>query len=100
MGNRPEYFAIWLGLIQIGAICALIGPDLPVPALAHALKVADACHVITSVEHADVCRRAVAELGKQAEIWVHGGGRSNSSAIDLAFGDQSGKSLTGSELRR
>ncbi len=29
MGNRPEYFAIWLGLTQIGAIVALIGRDLP-----------------------------------------------------------------------
>ena len=27
MGNRPEYFAIWLGLIQIGAIAALISPE-------------------------------------------------------------------------
>jgi fatty-acyl-CoA synthase len=28
MGNRPEYFAIWLGLTQVGAIVALIGHDL------------------------------------------------------------------------
>ena len=29
MGNRPEYFAIWLGLIQVGAIVALVSPSLP-----------------------------------------------------------------------
>ena len=28
MGNRPEYFVIWLGLIQVGAIVALFGSDL------------------------------------------------------------------------
>src|SRR5208337_4588897 len=38
MGNRPEYFAIWLGLTQVGAIVALVSPDLRAPALAHALK--------------------------------------------------------------
>ena len=27
MGNRPEYFAIWLGLIQVGAIAALDQPQ-------------------------------------------------------------------------
>src|ERR1700693_1395248 len=37
MGNRPEYFAIWLGLIQVGAIVALISPNLPAAALSHAL---------------------------------------------------------------
>src|SRR5579863_6111967 len=41
MRNRPEYAAIWLGLIRIGAVVALIGPDLQGPALAHALAVAE-----------------------------------------------------------
>ena len=42
MRNRPEYFAIWLGLTQVGAVAALVSPDLAAPALAHALKVAAA----------------------------------------------------------
>jgi fatty-acyl-CoA synthase len=42
MGNRPEYFVIWLGLIQAGAIVALFGSDLRAPAIAHALKAAGA----------------------------------------------------------
>jgi fatty-acyl-CoA synthase len=47
-GNRPEYFAIWLGLTQVGAIVALISADLRAPALAHALKVAQARRAIAS----------------------------------------------------
>src|SRR5262249_49471192 len=46
MGNRPEYFAIWLGLIQVGAIAALISPSLPASSLRHALKVAGVQRVI------------------------------------------------------
>ena len=34
MRNRPEYAAIWLGLTRIGAVVALIGPDLQGAALA------------------------------------------------------------------
>lgn len=70
MGNSPEYFLIWLGLIQVGAIVALIGPDLPPPALAHALRVAGARRLIASAECAEVCRRAVAELVEPAKIWI------------------------------
>ncbi len=97
MGNRPEYFAIWLGLVQIGAIGALIGPDLPAPALAHAVRVAGARHIITSEACAGVCQSAVAALGKPVDILICGSGRT--SSIDAAVGDQSGKPLTGSELR-
>ena len=35
MANRPDYFAIWLGLTQIGAIVALVNVDLRGEALAH-----------------------------------------------------------------
>ena len=74
MGNRPEYFAIWLGLTQVGAIVALISPDLRAPAVAHALKVARARRVIAAAECADVCADAVAALDEPIEIWVHGQG--------------------------
>ena len=68
MGNRPEYFAIWLGLTQVGAIVALISPDLRAPAVAHALKVARARRVIAAAECADVCAEAVAGLDDAIEI--------------------------------
>lgn len=55
MGNRPEYFAIWLGLIQVGAIAALVSPSLGASALRRALNVAGAGRVIAAASCADLC---------------------------------------------
>jgi fatty-acyl-CoA synthase len=81
MGNRPEYFAIWLGLIQVGAIAALISPSLPASSLRHALKVAGVQRVIAEAAYADVCAEAVASLGA-VELWIHGGDRGYARRID------------------
>ena len=99
MGNRPEYFAIWLGLIQAGLIVALISPDLRAPAVAHALKVACARRVIAAAECADVCADAIAGLDDGIEILVHGDGQSDRRRIDLAVSDQSGEALAEGERR-
>ena len=82
MGNRPEYFAIWLGLIQVGAIAALISPSLPASSLRHALEVAGVQRVIAEAAYADVCAEAVASLGG-VELWIHGGDRGYARRIDL-----------------
>ena len=99
MGNRPEYFVIWLGLIQVGAIVALFGSDLRAPAVAHALKAAGAHRIIASSECASVCRSAVAALGETAEIWIHGNGQHDTRSIDLVAAGASGDPLTPDELR-
>ena len=91
MGNRPEYFAIWLGLTQVGAIVALISPDLRGPAVAHALKVAQARRVIAAAECADICAEAVAALDESIEIWVHGQGRPDRQRIDVSASSQIGQ---------
>ena len=83
MGNRPDYFALWLGLIQVGAVVALIGPELPAPSVAHALKVARARRVIASAECAEVCRTAATRLPEARQIWVHGRER-GADCVDLA----------------
>jgi fatty-acyl-CoA synthase len=99
MGNRPEYFAIWLGLIQVGAIVALFGSDLRAPAVAHALRAAGARRIIASAECADVCRTAVAALGQAAEVWIHGSEVHETRSIELGVAAASGDALTGDELR-
>jgi fatty-acyl-CoA synthase len=81
MGNRPEYFAIWLGLIQVGAIAALISPSLPASSLRHALRVAGVQRVIAEAAYADVCAEAVASLNG-VELWMHGD-RGYARRIDL-----------------
>jgi fatty-acyl-CoA synthase len=65
--NRPEYVAIWLGLTRIGAVVALIPPDLRGAALAHALRAAQA---EAAIGEADVFR----EAGFAGEIWTLGEG--------------------------
>ena len=67
MRNRPEYVAIWLGLTRIGAVVALIPPDLRGAALAHALRAAQA---EAAIGEADVLRDA----GFAGEIWTLGEG--------------------------
>ncbi len=99
MGNRPEYFAIWLGLTQVGAVVALISPDLRSPALAHALKVAEARRVIAAQECGDVCVAATGGPDGLVEIWLHGGERSGGRRIDVAVSTCSGEPLAPSERR-
>jgi fatty-acyl-CoA synthase len=99
MGNRPEYFVIWLGLIQVGAIVALFGSDLRAPAVSHALRTAGAHRIIASAECADVCRSAAAALVERAEIWIHGSREGETRSIDLRAAAASGDALTGDELR-
>ncbi len=70
MRNRPEYAAIWLGLIRIGVVVALIGPDLKGPALAHALNVAGARLAVASPDGA----AALSAAGFGGKIWTFGPG--------------------------
>ncbi|MDE3176659.1 MAG: long-chain-acyl-CoA synthetase [Pseudomonadota bacterium] len=83
MRNRPEYVAIWLGLTRVGAVAALIGPDLRGAALAHALAVADVRTAIACPEGAAAMRAA----GFRGEIWSYGSGeRRLDEAVDLYSG--------------
>jgi fatty-acyl-CoA synthase len=84
MGNRPEYFPLWLGLIQVGAIAALVSPSLGASALRHALKVAGARRVIAAPSCAGLCAEAIIGLDR-VELWTHGHGYAEARRIDLAI---------------
>jgi fatty-acyl-CoA synthase len=99
MGNRPEYFAIWLGLTQMGAIVALVSPDLRAPALAHALKVSGARRILAAAECAEVSAEAIASLGGPVELWTHGEGSPHGRRIDLAVACEDGRPLEADERR-
>jgi fatty-acyl-CoA synthase len=102
MRNRPEYAAIWLGLTRIGAVVALVSPDLRGPALAHALRVAEARSAIALPEGAAAMR----EAGFSGPIWTFGAGERRLdetvalySGAPLAQGDAPAVTLDDRALR-
>src|SRR5205823_4617772 len=50
MPNRPEYFAIWLGITRVGGVAALVSTELTGASLADCLNVARAKHLIVDAE--------------------------------------------------
>jgi fatty-acyl-CoA synthase len=85
MGNRPEYFAIWLGLTQIGAVVALVNVNLRGRALAHCLKLASARRAIVAEEFAESCETALEGVSPALEIWRHGGADPSIDRLIEAF---------------
>jgi fatty-acyl-CoA synthase len=99
MGNRPEYFAIWLGLTQVGAIVALVGVDLGGPALAHALRVAEARRLITDAKGAEKAAEAIRGFTDPVQLWVHGVAHPDGRRIDALVEGLSGEPLAAHERR-
>jgi fatty-acyl-CoA synthase len=99
MANRPEYFAVWLGLTQIGAVVALVNVNLRGEALAHCLRVASARRLIVSGEFAQYCEEAIAEFSPTLEVWRHGGEAFDPRRIDIAVDALDGSDLGDDERR-
>ncbi len=97
MGNRPEYFALWLGLTQVGVVVALLNVNLAGLALAHGVKVAGARAAIVEAPFAEICAAAFADLS--LEVWRHGGEGVDARRVDLALENLSGAPLTAEERR-
>ncbi len=99
MGNRPEYFAIWLGLTQVGAVVALVNVNLSGAALAHSLDVAAARRTIVEDRFLETFEEAIAGAGRSLEIWRHGGDGSDTHRIDIALAVFDGGELGAAERR-
>ncbi len=93
MGNCPDYFAIWLGLTQIGAIVALINTNLEGAALAHCLNVADATRVIASGRFFAVLEQAAQHMNLRPEMWRDGEGDAAKKRFDLESAAEDGAPL-------
>ncbi len=99
MGNRPDYFAIWLGLTQIGAVVALINVNLTGAALAHCLEVAAARRAIVEDAFSAAFDEAVAGAGRPFEVWRHGGDAGAAQRFDVAVETFDGAELGAHERR-
>jgi fatty-acyl-CoA synthase len=71
MPNRPEYFAIWLGITSVGGVVSLINTQLRGPSLAHCIDLVAPKHIIVAAELTEPLRSAI--LSSRPKIWSHGG---------------------------
>ena len=85
MPNRPEYLAIWLGIIGAGGAVALLNTNLAGPALAHCIDLVDAKHVIVADTLAPALASAMASLKSAPLVWTHGGGAVGGRRVDRAI---------------
>jgi fatty-acyl-CoA synthase len=100
MTNRPEYVAIWLGIIRAGGTVALINTNLMGPALAFCIDSVEPKHVIVAGEFADALSSADRYRKSAPRIWLHGkaGRPHNYPRLDQAVDAFDGVALSTAEL--
>ena len=96
MPNRPEYMAIWLGIVSVGGVVALLNTSLSGPSLAHSVAVATPKHLIVDAVFADIVDDALGGMPEQPMVWTHGAG---DRRIDSEIESLSGVPLTDAERR-
>jgi fatty-acyl-CoA synthase len=97
MTNRPEYFAIWLGITSIGGVVALLNTNLLGPSLAHCINVVGARHLIVAGELVDPFTTALSDLTGSSRIWIHGVDDVRFERIDYDVQRQSCEKLSNDE---
>jgi fatty-acyl-CoA synthase len=89
MPNSPDYLAIWLGIIRIGAVVALVNTSLVGASLSHSLETVAPKHVIVGAALADALMAIWPQtrLSRGTRVWVHGGNGHNLPRIEDALGE-------------
>jgi fatty-acyl-CoA synthase len=82
MPNRPEYFAIWLGLSSVGVVVALLNTNLTGPSLSHCINIVSPRHLIVQADLIDSLSTALSDLPGSATIWVRGVHETRFQCID------------------
>src|SRR5689334_2251956 len=94
MPNRPEYVAIWLGIIQAGGAVALLNTNLVGPSLARCIDLVAPTHVIVADTLATALASAARHLKSAPQVWSHGGGAVSARRIDRTVAALSGEPLS------
>ena len=99
MTNRPEYVAIWLGIIRAGGTVALLNTNLSGSALALCIDSVAPKHVIVAGDLADALSSSDPYRKTAARIWLHGEARSphNHGRVDEAVLAFDGTALSAEE---
>jgi fatty-acyl-CoA synthase len=99
MTNRPEFFAIWLGITSVGGVAALLNTNLVGPSLAHCINVVRPKHLIVAAEFVAPLATALPGLTESPAIWTHGIDDPSFHRIDVDINRQSGEVLGKDERR-
>jgi fatty-acyl-CoA synthase len=100
MANRPEYVAIWLGIIRAGGAVALLNTNLTGAALAHCIDIVAPRHVIAAADLVEALASSDPYRKTVPRIWIHGetpGKRSDLSRIDKAVDALDARPLAAAE---
>lgn len=98
MTNRPEYFAIWLGLTSVGCVVALLNTNLVGDSLAHCIGVVAPKHLIVDAELADTLDAALSGSETAPVLWSYGADDARFRCLEHEVGREAGASLTDAEL--
>jgi fatty-acyl-CoA synthase len=99
MTNRPEYFAVWLGITSVGGVVALLNTNLVGRSLAHCINIVSPKHLIVAGEFVDPFMTAYADLTVSPTVWTHGLEHAPFHRIDLDIQQRSGETLSEDERR-
>jgi len=94
MPNRPEYFAVWLGITRIGAVVSLLNTNLTGASLAHCMRIVSPKHIIASSEFIDAISPILAEFDPSITVWTYGHEGTSFARIDSTIEDYSGEPLS------
>src|SRR6185295_8466739 len=72
MPNRPEYLAIWTGIIHAGGAVALLNTNLVGQSLAHCIDTVEPRHIIVAAELAGAFAVVEPLLKSKPAVWLHG----------------------------
>src|SRR6202158_1816058 len=97
MPNRPEYMAVWIGIIHAGGVVALLNTNLVGFSLSHCIDVVEAKHVIVAAELMDAFATIETQLKGKPKIWLHG--EHGDAAKERARIDRAVDALSGAPLR-
>lgn len=100
MTNRPEYFAVWLGITSVGGVVSLLNINLVGPSLAHCINVVGLRHLIVASEFIDSVIAIQPQLIGSPMIWTHGKSTDIFPRIDLTIEKLNSAPVTVADTQR
>jgi len=98
MPNRPEYYAVWLGIARAGGVTALLNTNLSGAGLAHCINIVEARHIIVDAALGDTFETALPHLKGAPRLWRHGAEAEGWTRLEPHLDRQSKEAIPDAEL--